>query len=383
MHKPNIDGNQREYLSIQYKNNDVLYVPIHQADRVSLYVGPDGSPPNFNNLSANDWEQTKSKVRHAVVEVAADLLELYANRQLAQGYAFEPDSDWQRELEASFPYIETPDQLLAIEQIKTDMESSRPMDRLLCGDVGYGKTEVALRAAFKAVADNKQVAVLVPTTVLAQQHYETFASVWLFFSWKWGALRFRTPKEQDKIIKDLASKKIDIIIGTHRLVSDVKIKDLGLVIIDEEQRSGVTPRNTPKSCAKRWMLTMTATPIPRTLYMALSGARDSTINSPPEERLPVVTHIGPYSPKLVREAIIRELDRGGQVFFVHNRVQSIGAVYNHLQNPCRKRHWHRARSIARESTVRDRINSRGQIDVRFPQRSLNPVRYPQRQHAYR
>jgi len=336
LHKPNIDGNQREYLSIQYKNNDVLYVPIHQADRISLYVGPDSSPPNFNNLSANDWDQTKTKVRHAVVEVAADLLELYTKRQLAQGYAFEPDSDWQRELEASFPYIETPDQLLAIEQIKTDMESSRPMDRLLCGDVGYGKTEVALRAAFKAVADNKQVAVLVPTTVLAQQHYETFRQRLAVFPVEVEMLsRFRTPKEQDKIIKDLASKKIDIIIGTHRLVSsDVKFKDLGLVIIDEEQRFGVTHKEHLKKLREEVdVLTMTATPIPRTLYMALSGVRDiSTINSPPEERLPVVTHIGPYSPKLVREAIIRELDRGGQVFFVHNRVQSIGAVFNHLQN---------------------------------------------------
>ena len=336
LHKPNIEGNQREYLAIQYKNNDVLYVPIHQADRVSRYIGPDSSLPRLNNLSGNDWDQTKNKVRHAVVEVATDLLELYAKRQMAEGYAFTPDTDWQHELEASFPYIETPDQLLAVEQVKADMESKRPMDRLLCGDVGYGKTEVALRAAFKAVADGKQVAVLVPTTVLAQQHFETFKQRLSVFPVEVEMLsRFRTSKEQDKIIKDLASKRVDIVIGTHRLVSsDVEFKDLGLVIIDEEQRFGVIHKEHLKKLREEVdVLTMTATPIPRTLYMALSGVRDiSTINSPPEERLPVVTHIGPYSPKLVREAVIRELDRGGQVFFVHNRVQSIGAVYNHLQN---------------------------------------------------
>ena len=336
LHKPTIDGNQREYLAIQYKNNDVLYVPIHQADRISRYIGPDSSPPAINNLVGNDWDNTRTKVRHAVVEIAADLLELYAKRQLAEGYAFSPDSDWQQELEASFPYIETPDQVLALEEIKKDMESERPMDRLLCGDVGYGKTEVALRAAFKAVSDGKQVAVLVPTTVLAQQHYETFRQRLSVFPVEVEMLsRFRSPKEQDNIIKRLADKQIDIVIGTHRLVSsDVFFKDLGLVIIDEEQRFGVAHKEHLKKLREEVdVLTMTATPIPRTLYMALSGVRDiSTLNSPPEERLPIVTHIGPYSPKLVREAIVRELDRGGQVFFVHNRVQSIGAVYNHLQN---------------------------------------------------
>ena len=336
LHKPNIDGNQREYLTIQYKNSDVLYVPIHQADRITRYIGPDNSTPHINSLGGMEWTQTKTKVRHAVVEVATDLLELYAKRQMAKGYSFNPDSDWQRELEASFPYIETPDQLLAIDQVKADMESDRPMDRLLCGDVGYGKTEVALRAAFKAVSDGKQVGVLVPTTVLAQQHYDTFRQRLSVFPVQVEMLsRFRSAKEQDKIIKDLAAKKIDIVIGTHRLVSeDVVFSDLGLVIIDEEQRFGVTHKEHLKKLREEVdVLTMTATPIPRTLYMALSGVRDiSTINSPPEERLPVVTHIGPYSPKLVREAIVRELDRGGQVFFVHNRVQSIAAVYNHLQN---------------------------------------------------
>ena len=334
LHTPNIEGVQREYLSIAYKDNDVLYVPIHQADRITRYIGPDSGPPSLSRLGGAEWDLTKSRVRHAVVEVAQDLLELYAKRQTAEGYAFEPDNDWQKELEASFPYIETPDQLLAIQQVKADMESKRPMDRLLCGDVGYGKTEVALRAAFKAVMSGKQVAVLVPTTVLAQQHYETFRQRLSVFPVTVEMLsRFRSNKAQDEIIRLTAEKQVDILIGTHRLLSaDVKFKDLGLVIIDEEQRFGVTHKEHLKKLRSEVdVLTLTATPIPRTLYMALSGVRDiSNINSPPEERLPIITHVGPYDDKLVREAIVRELDRGGQVFFVHNRIQSIPAVYNHL-----------------------------------------------------
>ena len=333
---PTIDGVQREYLTIQYKDNDILYVPIHQADRVSRYIGAEGGPPTISRLGSPEWTQTKQRVRRAVQEVAAELLELYAKRQVAEGHSFSADSDWQRELEASFPYIETPDQLKAIEQVKADMESPRPMDRLLCGDVGYGKTEVALRAAFKAVADGKQVAVLVPTTVLAQQHYDTFRERLATFPVSVEMLsRFRSQKEQTDIIKRLAKKQVDIVIGTHRLISgDVAFNDLGLVIIDEEQRFGVSHKEHLKRLRNSVdVLTLTATPIPRTLYMALTGVRDiSNINSPPEERLPIITHIGPYDPKLVREAVIRELDRGGQVFFVHNRVQSISAVYNHLQN---------------------------------------------------
>ncbi len=334
LHTPNIEGIQREYLSIAYKDNDVLYVPIHQADRITRYIGPESGPPGLSRLGGSEWDLTKSRVRHAVVEVAQDLLELYAKRQTAEGYAFEPDNDWQKELEASFPYIETSDQLLAIQQVKADMESTRPMDRLLCGDVGYGKTEVALRAAFKAVTNGKQVAVLVPTTVLAQQHYETFRQRLSVFPVAVEMLsRFRSNKAQDEIIRLTAEKKVDILIGTHRLLSaDVKFNDLGLVIIDEEQRFGVTHKEHLKKLrAEVDVLTLTATPIPRTLYMALSGVRDiSNINSPPEERLPIITHVGPYDQKLVREAIVRELDRGGQVFFVHNRIQSIPAVYNHL-----------------------------------------------------
>ncbi len=239
-----------------------------------------------------------------------------------------------KELEASFPYVETEDQMRAIQEVKQDMENDRPMDRLLCGDVGYGKTEVALRAAFKAVLDGKQVALLVPTTVLAQQHYETFQQRLAVFPVTVEMLsRFRTSREQDEIINRLRRGTVDIVIGTHRLLQpDVEFKDLGLVIIDEEQRFGVSHKEYLKKLRTEVdVLTLTATPIPRTLYMALTGVRDiSTINTPPEERLPIITHVGPYSPKLVRQAILRELERGGQVFFVHNRVQTIPAMRSHL-----------------------------------------------------
>ncbi len=334
LHHLRLNGVETETLAIAYKDNETLYVPIQHSDRISRYIGADSAKPPLNRLGGTDWSLTKSRVKGAVIQVAAELLELYAKREAVNGYAFAQDSDWQKELEASFPYIETPDQLEAIEQVKADMESDRPMDRLLCGDVGYGKTEVALRAAFKAVADGKQVAVLVPTTVLAQQHYDTFRERLSVFPVSVEMLsRFRSPKQQDKIVKDLNEKKLDIVIGTHRLLSsDVTFADLGLVIIDEEQRFGVSHKEHLKKLRTEVdVLTLTATPIPRTLYMALSGVRDiSTINSPPEERMPVLTHVGPYEPRLVREAIIRELDRGGQVFFVHNRVQSISIVYKKL-----------------------------------------------------
>jgi transcription-repair coupling factor (superfamily II helicase) len=268
--------------------------------------------------------------------VAQELLDLYARRQVVQGNAFSEDSAWQKELEDSFPYVETEDQAEAINDIKRDMERARPMDRLLCGDVGYGKTEVALRAAFKAVMDGKQVAMLVPTTVLAQQHYETFCQRLAAFPVKVEMLsRFRTHREQNEIILGLAFGEVDIVIGTHRLISsDVEFKDLGLVIIDEEQRFGVTHKEHLKKLRTEVdVLTLTATPIPRTLYMALTGVRDiSNLNTPPEERLPIITHVGPYSPKLVRQAALRELERGGQIFFVHNRVHTIDAMRAHLEN---------------------------------------------------
>jgi transcription-repair coupling factor (superfamily II helicase) len=274
-------------------------------------------------------------VREAVQEVAQDLLELYARRQVSEGFAFSPDTAWQGELESSFPYVETDDQVKALKEIKQDMETPRPMDRLLCGDVGYGKTEVALRAAFKAVMDGRQVALLVPTTVLAQQHYDTFKQRLSAFPVTVEMLsRFRTPHEQSQILYALSQGAVDIVIGTHRLISaDVQFKDLGLVIIDEEQRFGVTHKEHLKKLRTEVdVLTLTATPIPRTLYMALTGIRDiSNLNTPPEERLPITTHVGPYSPKLVRQAILRELERGGQIFFVHNRVQTIDAMRMHLE----------------------------------------------------
>ena len=331
-----LEGAEREFLTVEYAGGDQIFVPVYQADRLSRYIGPGGESPTPTRLGGSEWSSVKQKVRESVQQVAQELLELYARRQVVHGHAFTRDTTWQQDLEASFPYVETEDQMRAIQAVKQDMENSRPMDRLLCGDVGYGKTEVALRGAFKAVTDGKQVAILVPTTVLAQQHYETFRQRLAPFPVEVEMLsRFRSPKQQDQIIKRLAEGSVDIVIGTHRLIqSDVTFKDLGLVVIDEEQRFGVTHKEFFKRLRTEVdVLTMTATPIPRTLYMALTGVRDiSQINTPPAERLPVVTHIGPYSPRLVRQAILRELERGGQVFFVHNRVQTIQAMERHLHN---------------------------------------------------
>jgi transcription-repair coupling factor (superfamily II helicase) len=330
-----LDKHEREFLSVEYEGGAMVYVPVHQADRLTRYVGAEGETPNATRLGGTDWAAAKEKVRAAVKQVAEELLDLYARRQLAEGYTFGPDTGWQKELEDSFPYVETDDQVKALNEIKRDMENPRPMDRLLCGDVGYGKTEVALRAAFKAVMDGKQVAILVPTTVLAQQHYDTFRQRLAAFPVKVEMLsRFRTQREQNEILRALLLGKVDIIIGTHRLISqDVEFKELGLVIIDEEQRFGVTHKEHLKKLRTEVdVLTLTATPIPRTLYMALTGVRDiSTLSTPPEERLPIITHVGPYAPRLVRQAILRELERGGQIFFVHNRVQTIHAMQMHLQ----------------------------------------------------
>lgn len=364
-----IEGADQEYICVEYSGSDQLYIPVHQADRLSKYIGARGHRPNISRLSGTDWQGTKSRVRRAVQAIAEDLLELYASRQVAKGYAFNPDNLWQKELEASFPYIETDDQLKVLSEVKRDMENDRPMDRLICGDVGYGKTEVALRAAFKAVNDGKQVAILVPTTVLAQQHYRTFRQRLAAFPVKVEMLsRFRTPKEQRKILLDLAKGKVDIIIGTHRLVQeDVQFKDLGLAIIDEEQRFGVTHKEHLKNLRTEVdVLTMTATPIPRTLYMALTGVRDiSTINTPPEERLPIVTHIGPYSAKLVRQAIIRELERGGQTFFVHNRVQTIEGIRNSIAKLVPEARLVTAHGQMNEKELATRMRkfTNGEIDV--------------------
>jgi transcription-repair coupling factor (superfamily II helicase) len=329
-----LDSTEREFLCVEYEGGDQIFVPVYQADRLSRYVGPSGETPSPTRLGGTEWNNVKQRVRESVQQVAQELLELYAKRQVVEGHRFSGDNPWQQDLEASFPYVETEDQLRAIEEVKADMENKRPMDRLLCGDVGYGKTEVALRAAFKAVNDGKQAAILVPTTVLAQQHYETFRQRLAAFPVEVEMLsRFRSHKQQDRIVQRLAEGSIDIIIGTHRLIqNDVQFKDLGLLIIDEEQRFGVTHKEFFKRLRTEIdVLTMTATPIPRTLYMALTGVRDiSQINTPPAERLPVITHIGPYSQQLVRQSILREMERGGQVFFVHNRVQTIRAMEKHL-----------------------------------------------------
>lgn len=322
-----IQNTEREYLVVEYGGGDVLHVPIHQADRVSKHVGVQGKTPTLNRLGNQDWARTKERTQKAVEEVAEDLLALYAARSVVEGHAFPPDGPWQHELEASFPYVETDDQLRALNDVKADMESPYPMDRLICGDVGYGKTEVALRAAFKAVTDNRQVAILVPTTVLAQQHYTTFMQRLVTFPVRVEMLsRFKTRAEQQAIIEDLAAGKVDIVVGTHRLLqNDVHFRDLGLLVIDEEQRFGVTHKERLKRLRTEVdVLTMTATPIPRTLYMGLTGLRDiSLIQTAPEERLPVINHVGPNDERMMRQAILREIDRGGQVFVVHNRVKTI------------------------------------------------------------
>jgi transcription-repair coupling factor (superfamily II helicase) len=318
---------EREYLLVEYAAGDKLYVPVYQADRLSRYVGTSELPPRVNRLGTAEWEQVKARATKAVAEIADDLLALYAAREVVGGYAFSPDTLWQAELEASFPYVETEAQIRALDEIKADMERPRPMDRLVCGDVGYGKTEVALRSAFKAVMDGKQVAVLVPTTVLAQQHYQTFTERLKPFPVDVEMLsRFLTRSRQERVVGRLAQGGVDIVVGTHRLLSDdIAFKDLGLLIIDEEQRFGVAHKEKLKQMRQEVdVLTLTATPIPRTLHMSLTGARDmSTIDTPPEERLPVRTHIGEYDETLIRQAILRELDRGGQVYFVHNRVMGI------------------------------------------------------------
>jgi transcription-repair coupling factor (superfamily II helicase) len=328
--KMSLDGMDREYLQVDYAQGDRLFVPVHQADRLARYVGAGDITPSMHRLGTSDWEQVKAWARRAVAEIADDLLELYASREVVQGHAFGPDAQWQAELEASFPYAETEDQLVAIESVKQDMEQSRPMDRLICGDVGYGKTEVALRAAFKAIMDGKQVAVLVPTTVLAQQHYTNFSRRLAAFPVSVAMLsRFQTPAQQDRIVDGLTRGSVDLVIGTHRLLSkDVAFKDLGLLIVDEEQRFGVTHKERIKQMRTEVdVLTLTATPIPRTLHMSLTGVRDlSTIETPPEERLPIKTFVGEFDESLVRQAALREMDRNGQIFFVHNRVQGIEQI---------------------------------------------------------
>ena len=328
--KLNTEGAEHEYLQIDYAASDRLYVPIHQADRLSRYVGPDDRPPQIHRLGSAGWDLVKRRAKRAVEEIATELLEIYAAREVSPGHAFLADSPWQHELEAAFPYIETEDQLRAIDQVKADMENTKPMDRLICGDVGYGKTEVALRAAFKAVTGGKQVAVLVPTTVLAQQHYQTFIERLKPYPVNVDMLsRFRSRKEQREILAGMVKGTADIVIGTHRLLQkDVRFKSLGLLVIDEEQRFGVSHKERLKRMRTEVdVLTLTATPIPRTLHMSLTGVRDmSTIDTPPAERLSIKTTLSQYDETLMRTAILRELGRGGQVYFVHNRVLGIESL---------------------------------------------------------
>lgn len=325
-----VDGIHRDYLLLAYAGDDKLYVPVDQVGMLHKYVGSEGSVPRLSKMGGADWKRTVSKASKAITELAEELLRLYAQRQIVKGYAFSPDTPMQKEFEAGFPFEETPDQLQAIAEIKADMEKDRPMDRLLCGDVGYGKTEVALRAAFKAVADGKQVAVLVPTTVLAQQHLLTFRQRMASYGVEVEMLnRFRSAKEQRAILERLEKGLVDVLIGTHRLLQpDVRFADLGLLIIDEEQRFGVAQ----KEKIKKWrtgidVLTLSATPIPRTLHMALVNGRDmSVIESPPEDRLPVETYVCEYNEGMLKEALERELRRGGQIYYVHNRVSGLEAI---------------------------------------------------------
>ena len=325
----------KDYMKISYAAGGTLYIPATQLDMIQKYAGADAKKPRLNKLGTAQWTKTKSQVKGAVRQIAKDLVELYAKRQQTDGYVYGEDTVWQREFEEMFPFEETEDQLQAIEAVKKDMESTRIMDRLICGDVGYGKTEIAIRAAFKAVQENKQVVYLVPTTILAQQHYNTFVQRMKEFPVKVGLLcRFRTPAQQKQTLEDLKKGMVDIVIGTHRVLSkDVEFKDLGLLIIDEEQRFGVTHKEKIKKMKENIdVLTLTATPIPRTLHMSLIGIRDmSVLEEAPMDRMPIQTYVMEYNDEMVREAIERELSRDGQVYYVYNRVQDIADVAGRIK----------------------------------------------------
>ena len=330
-----IQGVKKDYLTISYKGNDKLYVPIDQMNLIQKYVGADSIKPKINKLSSPEWSRTKQRAKKAVEDMAKDLLELYAMRESLEGFSFSKDTVWQRQFEDLFPYEETGAQIRSIEEIKKDMENRKPMDRLLCGDVGYGKTEVALRAAFKAIMDGKQVAMLVPTTILAQQHFNTIVERFSAFPITTAMLsRFRTAGEQKNTIDGLRKGTVDIVVGTHRLLSkDIIFNDLGLLIVDEEQRFGVKHKESLKKLKENVdVLTLTATPIPRTLHMSLIGIRDmSVIDEPPEERYPVQTYVVEFNEQMIREAILKEIERGGQVYFVYNRVESIDKIAINLK----------------------------------------------------
>jgi transcription-repair coupling factor (superfamily II helicase) len=328
-----IAGVERDYLMLEYKGGDKLYVPSDQVDLLRPYTG--GEAPSLNRLNGSEWQKAKSRVRAAVREIAQELVVLYQKRVNSPGHAFSADTPWQAELESAFPYNETPDQLKAIEEVKADMEVQAPMDRLICGDVGFGKTEVAIRAAFKAVQDGKQVAVLVPTTLLAAQHFQTFSDRYAGYPIRVEMLsRFLTPAQSRQVEEGLTDGSVDVVIGTHKLLSEgIKFKDLGLLVVDEEQRFGVSHKEAIKKLQTDVdVLTLTATPIPRTLEMSLTGIRDLTLlHTPPAERQPILTYVGEYDERAVAEAIRRELLREGQVFYVHNRVSDIEKVASEVR----------------------------------------------------
>ncbi len=329
------DHGEREYLTLEYAEGDKLFVPSEHLDRLSPYLAPGDSSPTLTRLGSQEWAKAKERARSSAKEMAGELVALYAARQVLPGHAFSPDTVWQKEMEDAFPFTETRDQLEAIDAVKDAMEAPHPMDHLICGDVGYGKTEIAIRAAFKAVQDGKQVAILCPTTILAQQHYATFSDRLSPYPVRIEVLsRFRTPQEQQETIKALRDGTVDILIGTHRILQkDVDFKDLGLVVVDDEQRFGVAHKERFKQLRREVdVLTLTATPIPRTLSMALAGVRDmTTVHTPPEERLPVRTFVSEYEDSIVQEAVLRELDRGGQLFFLHNRIRTIHEWANRIQ----------------------------------------------------
>ena len=330
-----ISGIKRDYLHLRYRGTDKLYIPVEQVDLIQKYAGGEGPAPRLHSLGGGEWQRLKRRVNRSVEELARELLALYASRQTVEGYSFGPDHPWQQEFEDQFPYEETVDQLKAVSDVKADLEKNNPMDRLICGDVGYGKTEVAMRAAFKVITEEKQVAVLVPTTVLSQQHYRTFQERFGGFPVRVAQLsRFVPAAKQKELIKDISAGKVDIIIGTHRLLSsDIRFRDLGLLVIDEEQRFGVRQKEKMKRLRLEVdTLAMTATPIPRTLHLSLTGARDlSIIDTPPEDRYPIQTYVLEYSENMVREAIARELNRGGQVYFVFNRVDRIDSFAERIR----------------------------------------------------
>ena len=331
-----IGGRDHDCMTVTYQGQDKLFIPVEQLDRLRKYSSSEGEAPLLSKLGGTAWEKLKERTREEIFKMASELMQLYAERKARPGVGFSADGPMHREMEATFPFQETPDQLRTMDEVKQDMESPHPMDRLVCGDVGYGKTEVAVRAAFKSVCDNRQVAILVPTTILAEQHYHTFSERMAHTPPRVEVLsRFRTPKEQKKVLEDVKSGKVDVLVGTHRILSkDIRFRDLGLMVVDEEQRFGVKHKERLKQLKRMVdVLTLTATPIPRTLHMSMMGARDmSVINTPPQDRLPIHTEILAFDETRIAEAIYREVERGGQVYFVHNRVQSIHRLKAYLQD---------------------------------------------------